>query len=157
MDLSKLVRALIVAILCWTPSPVVADSGIAKRPIKMTSSEAESWLTGRGCTLKPDLQPDMPGWMIGWCPEEPKEITFMFAKRGDSQPATCITLAFNPTGTPDWRYAVKIFTGGDAAKLAKAPGKSKSLSFVLKTPGGPVKLLIGDGGRDVSIGDKCER
>lgn len=121
----------------------------------MAWSPAEAWLTGRGCTLKPDLQPDMPGWLIGWCPAEPREITFMFATKGDTGTASCITLAFNPSGTPNWRPAIKLITGQDATKLPTAPKKPKA--FVLKSPAGPISLLIGDQGRDVSIGDHCEK
>lgn len=154
----KVSWALIIAACWWTPSSVVADEVAAKRPIKMTWSEAESWLTGRGCTLKPDLQPDMPGWLIAWCQQEPKvEITFMFSKKEDTEPAPCISLAFNPFGTPEWRPLVKVVTGGDAAKLPKPPGDNKSRTFALKTPTGSVKLLIGDRGRDVDIGDRCEK
>jgi hypothetical protein len=157
MNVRKMAWALSIAASCWASS-VVAEEAVAKRPIKMSWSEAESWLTGRGCTLKPDIQPDMPGWLIGWCQQEPKiEVTFMFARKGDTQPATCISLAFSPSGTPEWRPLVKVVTGGDVAKLPKPPGDNKSRTVVLKTLSGPVKLFIGDRGRDVDIGDKCEK
>ena len=157
MNLRKTASALVIVGCCSASSAVAADEPISKLPIKMTWTEAESWLSGRGCILKPDIQPDMPGWLIGWCQQEPKiEITFMFSRHGDTQPATCITLAFNPTGAPEWRPTVRLFTGADAAKLPKAPGANKSGRFVVKTPTGSVKLLLSDRGRDVGIGEKCE-
>ena len=123
---------------------------------KMNWSEAQGWLSGRGCEIKPDLRPDLPGSLIAWCTPEPKiEITFDFVRPGDSHPARCISLAFAPTGVPNWKPTVAMMTGIEVKNLPKPPGDLKPRRFTVKGPSGSVTLLLGSHGRDVSIGEKC--
>jgi hypothetical protein len=145
---------------------LVACSGIARAeqeaplstPIQsMSWSDAETFLRARGCTLHPELDPDKPEQLNGRCRSGWNEWMFIFAKPHDARPAQCILVYWNDWktqgATPDWRAAIKLFTGADASHVPD-PGR-KEKAYRLKSPTGPVTIGMGGDVTSFSVGTRC--